>query len=469
MHFWLGPTIGRPRAPPPRTQPIQMLVLLATISSGCHAALLRPTMPPRSRTIVSCEYEAKNPIVKALGQFLPSFSGDEEATAAAAAPSPLDEIDWAKPKRRGLSTAEMASALDAGLREREWFVTGRGLPELFSDSFFFSDPDVSLSGIEPYCRQVNRLFNQETSRAEIVCCSATGANAITVVWRNSGGINIGPGVAIKPYIVTTTLKTDPNDGGLISFQEDEFAIPGWDILISALLPPLRSLPFIAPEAPPVEVLRQQYDPISCKPLASSTTTSSSSGVDDEIDPATKSVWFATELFGQITSTFNPPPPPPPTDPPPKDLDESIARLVADYEGTEADPRPYFLTGRMDIALYDPECEFSDPFVAFNGRERFVNNLNNLAGGFITESSTRTLESSVNRGDPANGVPPTYTTRLMVKLRLGLPWSPVLAWPWGVTHEFDAESGLIVRHIESWDVSGSEGVRQLLSGGAEKRV
>ena len=46
---------------------------------------------------------------------------------------------------------------------------------------------------------------------------------------------------------------------------------------------------------------------------------------------------------------------------------------------QADPRPYFLTGAMDVALYDEQCEFADPFVAFRGRDRFVANLENLAG------------------------------------------------------------------------------------------
>ena len=90
-------------------------------------------------------------------------------------------------------------------------------------------------------------------------------------------------------------------------------------------------------------------------------------------------------------------------------------------------------------------------------------------GFITESSTRTLSSETETGDAALGVPPSYTTRLLVKLRLGLPWQPVLAWPWGVQHVFDPRTGLIVRHIESWDVSAAEGVRQLLSSGRAKRV
>ena len=51
-------------------------------------------------------------------------------------------------------------------------------------------------------------------------------------------------------------------------------------------------------------------------------------------------------------------------------------------------------------------------------------------------------------------------------------SPVLAWPWGVEHvleERDDGTVVVVRHLESWDVSAGEGVRQLLSAGAEKRV
>ena len=89
---------------------------------------------------------------------------------------------------------------------------------------------------------------------------------------------------------------------------------------------------------------------------------------------------------------------------------------------------------VDVSLYDPDCEFSDPFVAFNGRQRFKENLENLAGGFIIDSFTRTLETSVFEGNAT--LPPTYRTKLMVKLQLGLPWCPVLAWPWGVEHVFD---------------------------------
>ena len=192
--------------------------------------------------------------------------------------------------------------------------------------------------------------------------------------------------------------------------------------------------------------------------------------DKDVNLPTKAVWFATELFGQAAALVKgQDSSAPAAGEPPRDLDDSIRRLVADYAGTAEDPRPYFLTGRMDVELYDPECYFADPFVGFNGRDRFVQNLENLAGGFITESSTRTLSEDVTPGDPATGISPSYTTKLMVKLRLGLPWSPVLAWPWGVEHVFDPSSGLIVRHIESWDVSAAEGVKQLFSDGSSKKV
>ena len=192
---------------------------------------------------------------------------------------------------------------------------------------------------------------------------------------------------------------------------------------------------------------------------------------EDVDLATKSVWYATEAFGNIAAALRPPPPPPSETEmgSPRDLTEATRRLEADYEGTPEDPRPYFLTGRMDVALYDEDCEFADPFVSFRGRDRFVANLENLSGGFITESSTRVLSSETATGDAASGVPPTFTTKLLVKLRLGLPWEPVLAWPWGVTHVFDPDTGLIVRHLESWDVGAQEGVRQLLTGGKGKTI
>lgn len=151
--------------------------------------------------------------------------------------NPLAAIDFDAPKL-ALDLETLAQALDAELYEKEWFVTGNVNPVYFADSFQFQDPDVKLSGIKDYAKGVNKLFDQKTARAEIISTKVNpdiGPNTITVTWRLSGKVNIGPGLNIKPYIVYTDFAVD-DETGLIVFQEDRFAIPGWDILLSSLFP-----------------------------------------------------------------------------------------------------------------------------------------------------------------------------------------------------------------------------------------
>jgi len=223
-------------------------VLLTAACAACGPML---SLPQRAGAV---EVEAKSPLIEFSKSFLPSETVEMSG-------GPLDAIAWNAPKRTGLNTERMCDAISDGLREREWFVTGRGLPELFSDDFRFSDPDVSLDGFEPYCRQVRRLFDQETSRCELVCSSVTAPNTISVVWRNSGKVNIGPlGIELKPYVVTTTLKTSPADGLVVS-QVDEFVADGPGLLLYQV-PFLR--PLAGPPAPSVDILRQQCDFATCK-------------------------------------------------------------------------------------------------------------------------------------------------------------------------------------------------------------
>ena len=223
----------------------------ALLAAACAAC----TLPLHPQAALATDVETKSPFIAFSKNFLPS-----ESAPATAVAGPLDAIVWDAPKRTGLSTERMADAIKDGLREREWFVTGKGLPALFSDKFTFSDPDVSLDGYEPYCRQVARLFDQPTARCEVICCSATASNTITVAWRNSGKVTIGAlGIDLKPYVVTTTLRTDPADGLIVS-QSDEFSSDGLGLLLYQV-PQLRSL--AGPPAPSVEVLRQQCDFNTC--------------------------------------------------------------------------------------------------------------------------------------------------------------------------------------------------------------
>ncbi|KAJ8604696.1 hypothetical protein CTAYLR_006558 [Chrysophaeum taylorii] len=167
----------------------------------------------------------------------------------------------------------------------------------------------------------------------------------------------------------------------------------------------------------------------------------------EVSVGAKAAWFGAELFGRIAGggpaeTTSP-------SPPPQSVAEAIERVRADH----AKSPPYFLSGKFDRSLYAEDCEFSDPFVSFRGRQRFETNLANL-GGFITEASAKPLGETVTET--------SYKAKFAVRLRLALPWRPVLAWPWGVEHTFEStNNGVVVaRHIESWDVSVAEGLRQL---------
>ena len=157
-------------------------------------------------------------------------------------------------KRPKCRRREALARLEAGLRAKEWFVTGDILPELFADDFVFQDPDVRVEGARDYSEGVRRLFDS-SSRAQIVNTTLAetdlpGIAAIaTVTWRLSGRVNLGPvGLAIKPYIVYTDFHIRDADS-LIVYQLDRFSIPPWDILLSAVAP---WLPFLAPAAAPVE-------------------------------------------------------------------------------------------------------------------------------------------------------------------------------------------------------------------------
>jgi hypothetical protein len=173
--------------------------------------------------------EYRNPVT----QFLANFMQKD----AMADTDPLSVIDLQAPKIKWTTSLEtLAAALDYELIESEWFVTGKVNPSYFCDSFEFQDPDVQLKGIDEYARAVNKLFDQSTSRAEIVstvvneAASTLKKPVITCTWRLSGNVNIAFGLPIKPYIVFTDFTVDPKTS-LIIFQEDRFGLPPWDILL----------------------------------------------------------------------------------------------------------------------------------------------------------------------------------------------------------------------------------------------
>jgi len=214
--------------------------------------------------------EYKNAPTKILSNF---FTKEDAKTE-----DPLMDIDFNAPKITKVSNLDtLAQMLDAELYNKEWFVTGNVNPIYFLDDFEFQDPDVKLTGIEDYARGVNKLFNQQTTRAEIIStiASTTVPNTITITWRLSGSVNIGPGLTIKPYICYTDFTID-EESGLIAFQEDRFDIPGWDILLSALFPFVIGK-ITAPAAPPVPP--RPTPPVLPSPKTTSNNNDTSSPLD----------------------------------------------------------------------------------------------------------------------------------------------------------------------------------------------
>lgn len=190
----------------------------------------------------------RSPITEFLSNFM-----TKSKQSAKSEEDPLIDINFGASKlQQKLDLDKLACVLDSELYHSEWFVTGKVNPIYFSESFVFQDPDVKLQGIEAYARGVNKLFDQECSRAEIISTVVNPEmpNTITCTWRLSGKADIGPGLVIKPYIVYSDFTVDA-DSGLIVFQEDRFALPSWDILLSSLFPFLIGTLTAAP-APPVQ-------------------------------------------------------------------------------------------------------------------------------------------------------------------------------------------------------------------------
>ena len=115
-----------------------------------------------------------------------------------------------------------------------------------------------------------------------------------------------------------------------------------------------------------------------------------------IDPLSKTSWYVVEAFGNVFGKkkskseekemdYS-------TDAPPQSIEETLQRIQDDFK------RSYFLSGEVDALIYDEKCVFSDPFVSFEGRDRFITNLANL-GSFVTKFSVRPLEFKAD--DPLN--------------------------------------------------------------------
>ncbi|KAG0590105.1 hypothetical protein KC19_1G072000 [Ceratodon purpureus] len=178
----------------------------------------------------------------------------------------------------------------------------------------------------------------------------------------------------------------------------------------------------------------------------------------DASPLVKMAWYGSEAFGKAVAAFRPSSgredeedvevyagPVPRT--------EAVELIRKDYE------RSYFVTGNMNMGIYEADCEFADPFVSFRGLKRFKQNVSNL-GSFMEESSLKITDWQ------------EYEDRIYAKWRfncvLGLPWRPILAATGSTEYFFDSNSGKICKHVENWDISPADGVRQLFKPNPKRK-
>lgn len=85
----------------------------------------------------------------------------------------------------------------------------------------------------------------------------------------------------------------------------------------------------------------------------------------------KAAWYGAEIFGKLVGGNRQAKA---TEAPAEPItwDTALSEIRADFDNN------YFVSGDADMSAYDPECEFADPFVSFNGVDRFKTNLSNFA-------------------------------------------------------------------------------------------
>lgn len=185
----------------------------------------------------------------------------------------------------------------------------------------------------------------------------------------------------------------------------------------------------------------------------------SSSEDQQASAGLKAVWYGAEAVGKVVGAT-------------KTKDDADASSGANMGSTatadsagatltraralellrEDYDSSYFVSGVGALAAYDPACEFSDPFVAFEGVDRFKQNVSNL-GGMMRDIDLKITGWEENEHD--------LVTSWRFSCVLDLPWRPRLAAAGGTTHAFDRATGKVVKHIERWDVEPAKVLKQLL--------
>lgn len=115
-------------------------------------------------------------------------------------------------------------------------------------------------------------------------------------------------------------------------------------------------------------------------------------------------------------------------------------------GSLTSGKGYYITGKLTREIYRDDCFFDgpDPDMPVSGLKKYVSSTSQL----FDHKASRADLISIATDEKQR----TVTVRWRLEGILNLPWHPRLK-PWtGQTVYFIDDSGLIERHVESWDIS-----------------
>lgn len=134
----------------------------------------------------------------------------------------------------------------------------------------------------------------------------------------------------------------------------------------------------------------------------------------------------------------------------RDVDDVMEVLRSDYGNA------YFVTGIFTAEIYSDDCIFEDPTISFQGTELYERNLRLLVP-FLEDASIELQNMDKSELSQGNYIRATWKLRTYLKL----PWRPLISIKGSTVYELDRDFK-IVKHVESWNVSAVEAIRQIFT-------
>lgn len=133
----------------------------------------------------------------------------------------------------------------------------------------------------------------------------------------------------------------------------------------------------------------------------------------------------------------------------------VQRIKADFK------QKYFLTGLIDVTIYDQNCLFADPTVQFRGLRLWQRNLQLLVP-FLIDPELQLLGIK-KLGKDETGAQ-LIKAEWQLTTKLSLPWRPIISLCGATEYTLNEDCNKVVKHIELWSITGTEALLQLFRSG-----